>query len=78
LLHPLCLVVEFRVVPVYCIGGDGVVVEGVGLAHKSSILNQSRKVFPAQKAEDVIGVVILTPCILHNLPRTLQVINKKY
>jgi hypothetical protein len=30
LLHPLRLVIEFSVVPVYCIGGDGVVVEGVG------------------------------------------------
>jgi hypothetical protein len=29
LLHPLHLVIEFSVVPVYCIGGDGVVVEGV-------------------------------------------------
>jgi hypothetical protein len=30
LLHLLCLVIEFPVVPVYYIGGDGVVVEGVG------------------------------------------------
>jgi hypothetical protein len=30
LLHSLCLVVEFPVVPVYCIGGDVVVVKGVG------------------------------------------------
>jgi hypothetical protein len=30
LLHPLHLVIEFSAVPVYCIGGDGVVVEGVG------------------------------------------------
>lgn len=27
LLHPLCLVVEFPVVLIYCIEGDGVVVE---------------------------------------------------
>jgi hypothetical protein len=32
LLHPLRLVVEFTVVLVYCIRGDGVVVEGVGWA----------------------------------------------
>jgi hypothetical protein len=30
LLHPLHLVVEFLVVPIYCIGGDSVVIEGVG------------------------------------------------
>jgi hypothetical protein len=29
LLHPLRLVVEFHVVPVYYIRGDGVVVEGL-------------------------------------------------
>jgi hypothetical protein len=55
LLHPLRLV-EFLVVPIYCIRGAGVVVEGVGWARHSGILNQSREVFPAQKAEDVIGV----------------------
>jgi hypothetical protein len=55
LLHPLCLIIEFPAVMVYCIGGDGVVVEGVGWARHSSVLNQSRKVFPAQQAEDAIG-----------------------
>jgi hypothetical protein len=49
------------VTPVYCIGGDDVVVEGVGWARHSDILNQSREVFPAQQAEDVIGVVTMTP-----------------
>jgi hypothetical protein len=39
LLYPLCLVVEFPVVSVYCIGGDDVVVEGVGWARHSGILN---------------------------------------
>ena len=48
LLHPLRLVIEFPAVPVYCIGGDGVVVEGVGWARHSGVLNQSREVFPAQ------------------------------
>jgi hypothetical protein len=38
LLHPLRLVIEFPAVPVYCIGGDGVVVEGVGWARHSSVL----------------------------------------
>jgi hypothetical protein len=47
LLHPLHLVVEFSAVPVYCIGGSGVVVEGVGWAHHSGVLNQSKEVFPA-------------------------------
>jgi hypothetical protein len=55
LLHPLHLVIEFPAVPVYYIGGDGVVVEGEGWAHHSSVLHQSREVFPAQQAEDAIG-----------------------
>jgi hypothetical protein len=55
LLHPLCLVIEFPVVPVYCIGGDGIVVEGEGWARHSGVLYKSREVFPAQQAEDVIG-----------------------
>jgi hypothetical protein len=78
LLHPLRLVTEFLVVPVYCIGGDGVVAEGVGWARHSGILNQSREVFPAQQAKDAIGVATMTPSILHNCPRPVQVINKKY
>jgi hypothetical protein len=61
LLHPLRLVVEFPVVPVYCIGGDDVVVKGVGWARHSVVLNQSREVFPAQQAEDAIGVATMTP-----------------
>jgi hypothetical protein len=63
LLHRLHLVVEFPVVPVYCIGGDGVVVEDVGWARHSSVLNQSREVFPTQQAEDAIGVAAMTPSI---------------
>ena len=55
LLHPLRLVIEFPAVPVYCIGGDGVVVEGEGWARHSGVLHKSREVFPAQQAEDVIG-----------------------
>jgi hypothetical protein len=55
LLHLLRLVIEFPVVPVYSIGGDGVVVEGVGWARHFAVLNQSREVFPAQQAEDAIG-----------------------
>jgi hypothetical protein len=39
LLHPLRLVVEFPVVPVYCIGGDDVVVEGLGWARHSGVFN---------------------------------------
>jgi hypothetical protein len=78
LLHPLRLVIEFPAVPVYCIGGDGVVVEGVGWARHSSVLNQSREVFPAQQAEDAIGEATMTPSIIHNHPRPVQVINKKY
>jgi hypothetical protein len=55
LLHSLHLVFEFPVVSVYCMGGDSVVVEGVGWARHSGVLNQSREVFPAQQAEDAIG-----------------------
>ena len=61
LLHPLRLVIEFPAVPVYCIGGDGVVVEAVGWAHHSGVLNQSREVFPAQQVEDAIGEATMTP-----------------
>jgi hypothetical protein len=68
LLHMLRLVIEFPVVPVYCIGGDGVVVEVVGMALHSGVLNQSREVFPAQKVEDAIGVATMTPSIIHYCP----------
>jgi hypothetical protein len=72
LLHPLCLVVEFPVVLVYCIKGDGVVVKGVGWAHHSNVLNQSREVFASHKAEDAIGVAVVTPALsttLQDLPK---------
>jgi hypothetical protein len=78
LLHPLHLVVEFPAVQIYCIGGDGVVVEGIGQARHSGILNKTKEVFPTQKADNVIGVAFVTPCILHNLPRPVRVIKKKY
>jgi hypothetical protein len=78
LLHPLRLIIEFLAVPVYYIGGDGVVVEGVGWARHSGVLNQSREVFPAQQAEDAIGEATMTPSIIHNRLRHVQVINKKY
>jgi hypothetical protein len=79
LLQPLRLIIEFPAVPVYCIGGDGVVVEGVGWARHSGVLNQSREVFPAQQAEDAIGGggATMTPSIIYNRPRPVQVINKK-
>jgi hypothetical protein len=47
LLHPLLIVVEFHVVPIYCIGGNGVVDEGVGWTHHSGVLNHFREVFHA-------------------------------
>jgi hypothetical protein len=78
LLHPLRLVIEFPAVPVYYIEGDGVVVEGEGWARHSGVLHQSRKVFPTQQAEDAIGGATKTPNIIHNRPRPVQVINKKY
>jgi hypothetical protein len=78
LLHPLHLIIESPAVSIYCIRGDGVVVEGVGWARHSGVLNQSREVFPAQQAEDAIGEAMMTPSIIHNRPRPLQVINKKY
>lgn len=73
LLHPLYLVVEFSIVSIYCIGGDDVVVEDVGWAHHSGVLNQSREVFPAQQAEDAIGEATMTPSIIHNRPRPLPI-----
>jgi hypothetical protein len=69
LLHPLRLVVELHVVPIHCIEGEGVVIEGIGRAHHSGVLNKSREVFPTQKVKDAIGVATVTPCILQNLPR---------
>jgi hypothetical protein len=72
LLHPLCLVIEFSTVPVYCIGGDSVVVEVVGWTHHTSVLNQSREVFSAQQAEDAIGVATMTP----NIIQTVQDLSK--
>jgi hypothetical protein len=78
LLHSLRLVIEFPAVPVYYIGGDGVVVEGVGWARHSGVLDQSREVFPAKQAEDAIGEATMTPSIIRNRPRPIQVINKKY
>jgi hypothetical protein len=35
-------------------------------------------VFPAQQAEDAIGEATMTLSIIHNRPRPVQVINKKY
>jgi hypothetical protein len=78
LLHPLRLVCEFPAVPVYCIGGDGIVVEGESWARHSGVLHQSREVFPAEQAEDAIGGATMTPSIIQNRPRPVQVINKKY
>jgi hypothetical protein len=77
LLHPLRLVIEFPAVPVYCIGGDGVVVKGVGWARHSGVLDQSREVFPTMQVEDAIGEATMTPSIIQNHPRPVQVINKK-
>ena len=61
LLHPLCLVVEFLAVPIYFIVGDDVVVEGVGWARHSGVLNKSKEVFPALKVDNVIGFAVVTP-----------------
>jgi hypothetical protein len=72
LLHPLRLVIEFPAVLVYCIGGNGVVVEAVGWARHSGVLNQSRKVFPAHQVEDAIREATMTPSIIHNHPRPVQ------
>jgi hypothetical protein len=61
LLHPLRLVIEFPTVPVYCIGGNGVVVEGESWACHSGVLHKSREVFHAQQVEDAIGGATMTP-----------------
>jgi hypothetical protein len=47
LLHLLRLIVEFHVVPIYCIGSEDIVVEGVDWAHHYDVLNKSREVLPA-------------------------------
>jgi hypothetical protein len=78
LLHPLRLVVELHVIPIYSIRGYNVVVEGISRARNSIILTKSREVFPAQKPKDVIRVAFVTPSILHNHSRHVQVIKKKY
>ncbi len=72
------LVIEFPAVPVYCIGGDDVVVEGEGWARHSGVLHKSREVFPAQQAKDVVGGATMTPSKIQNRPRPVQEINKKY
>jgi hypothetical protein len=64
------------VVSIHYIGGDGVVVEEIGRTHHSNVFNKSREVFLAQKVEDVIGLTAVTPCILQNFPRHVQVIKK--
>lgn len=76
LLHPLRLVVEYPAVPIWSIGGGGVVVERIGRPPHSGVLNQARVVFPAQKTEDAID----GPCVtsLHNRPAPAQVIKKNY
>jgi hypothetical protein len=76
LTNPLCLIVECPTVLIYCIEGDDVVVEGIGRACHSVVLNNARKVFPAQKAEDAIGVAFVTTCTLYNRPRPAQAIKK--
>jgi hypothetical protein len=78
LLHLLCLVVEFPAVPIYFIGGDGIVVEGIGWGRVSIVLNNPMEVFPDLKVEDAIRVAFVTPCILHNHPRPIEVTMKKY
>jgi hypothetical protein len=60
LLHLHRLVVEFLTVPIYYIGCDDVMVEGVGWTRHSSVLNKSREVFPTQKADDAIGIATVT------------------
>jgi hypothetical protein len=71
LLHPLRLVIEFPAVPVYCIGGDGIVVEGEGWARHSGVLHRTA-------GRGCHWGAMMTPSIIHNRPRPVQVINKKY
>ena len=76
LLHPLRLVVEYPAIPIYNIGGGGVVVERIRRPNHSGVLNQARVVFPAQKTEDAIDGACLTS--LHNRLAPAQVIKKNY
>jgi hypothetical protein len=78
LLLLLCLVVEFPAILNHYIGGDGVVIEEIGLGSVSVVLNNPREVFPNQMVEDAIRVTFVTTCIHHNRLRPVQVIKKKY
>jgi hypothetical protein len=49
LLDPLRLIVEYLVVPIWHIGGGGIVVKRVGRLCLPGKLNQAREVFPTQK-----------------------------
>jgi hypothetical protein len=58
LLHPLRLVVHFPIVSFYCIGGDDIMVEGIGQARHYNVLNKAKEVFSAKKTENVIGLLL--------------------
>jgi hypothetical protein len=68
LFHPFCLVIEFP-----AIEGDDVVVEGIRWTRHSCVLNNSREVFPSQKADDAIEVAFCDP--MHS-PQTVQDMSK--
>jgi hypothetical protein len=78
LLHTLRLIVKLPAIPIHYIGVDDIMVEGIGWAYHSAVLNKYMKVFPTQMVEDAIGVAVVTPCILQNLPILVQEIEKKY
>ena len=78
LLHTLRLIIKLPAVPIHYIGGNDIVDERIGWAYHFVVLNKYMEMFPAHMVEDVIGVAVVTPCILQNLPIHDQEIKKKY
>jgi hypothetical protein len=57
LTNLLRLVVEYPIISIYYIGDDNIVVEGIGWAGHSGILNNAREMFPTQNTKDAIDSI---------------------
>jgi hypothetical protein len=53
----LRLVVEYPIVSIYYIGDDNMVVEGIGRARHSGVLNNAREMFPTKNTEHAIDSI---------------------
>jgi hypothetical protein len=79
MLHPLRHIVEYPAISIFSIGGGGVLVERIGGPHHSSVLNQAREVFLAQKTEDAIDrASVSSTCTLHNPLGPAQMISHHF